>query len=68
MTIPTVAKFWALILLLIFIVVGSGYAYILTRPSTPQAPTAETLDKHLQDLEIRAKGVIGQELDNLITK
>ena len=55
MKLPLNAKIWASVLFIILLTIASGMVYILTRQEAPPAPTSDTLNKHLESLQIRVE-------------
>jgi hypothetical protein len=66
MSIPIIAKFWTLVLVMIFLLMVSGIIYIIYAKHDPEPePQPVSIEKHISDLEIRAVGLIEKELDKV---
>jgi hypothetical protein len=68
MELPTNAKVWAAVLALIFLIILSGVVYIAFREEEKPAPSNDTLNKHLESLQIRAEKKMEKELDKAISR
>jgi len=64
----SLSKWLLACLALLFIIVLSVVVYVIYQNDAKDVPNADTLNKHLEDLEIRAKGQIEKALDQVAAK